>query len=119
MENGNAYEYVQNTLVDPRPLLSDIAEGLHYLHSHKPPIYHGDLKGQNVLISDDTRALLADFGLSFLVDSSFSGCGDANGGTWNWLAPEGFEDVGNDSATPERDVWAFGMTTLVYYEVNG
>ncbi|KAG6326687.1 hypothetical protein ID866_12305, partial [Astraeus odoratus] len=72
MDNGNAYEYVQNTLVDPRPLLSDIAEGLRYLHNHEPPIYHGDLKGQNVLISDDGHALLADFGLSFLVRSSFS-----------------------------------------------
>ncbi|KAG6327079.1 hypothetical protein ID866_12009 [Astraeus odoratus] len=28
------------------------------------------------------------------------------------MAPEGFEDVGNDSTTPERDVWAFGMTAL-------
>ncbi|KAG6328811.1 hypothetical protein ID866_10279 [Astraeus odoratus] len=104
MENGNAYEYVQNPLVDPRPLLSDIAEGLHYLHSHEPPVYHGDLQGKNVLISDDGRALLTDFGLSLLVDSSFSGCGHVNGGSLNWMAPEGFEDVGNDGTTPERDV---------------
>ncbi|KAG6336079.1 hypothetical protein ID866_3005, partial [Astraeus odoratus] len=93
MSNGNACEYVQNASVDPRPLLSDIAKGLYYLHSHEPPVYHGDLKGQqNVLISDDGRALLTDFGLSFLVKSFES------------------DDVGR--TTSERDVWAFGMTAL-------
>ncbi|KAG6336080.1 hypothetical protein ID866_3006 [Astraeus odoratus] len=61
MEKGNAYEYVQDKSIDPRPLLSDIANGLEYLHNHNPPIYHGDLKGNNVLISDDGRALLTDF----------------------------------------------------------
>ncbi|KAG6336216.1 hypothetical protein ID866_2867 [Astraeus odoratus] len=73
MGMGNAHTYVQNTDNDPRPLLMDIASGLHYLHSHiKGPIFHGDLKGPNVLVSDDRHALLADFGYSVLTKSSFS-----------------------------------------------
>lgn len=46
MDNGNARRYVQNPEVDPRPLLHDIARGLHYLHTFQPSaIFHGDLKG--------------------------------------------------------------------------
>jgi serine/threonine protein kinase len=36
--------------------------GLFYLHEQK--IIHGDLRGTNILISDDRRAKIADFGLS-------------------------------------------------------
>lgn len=70
MGKGDAHSYIQNRSIDPRPLLVGIACGLNYLHCH--PIFHGDLKGTNVLISDDGRALLCDFGLSFLVTSTFS-----------------------------------------------
>ncbi|KAI6123748.1 kinase-like domain-containing protein [Pisolithus croceorrhizus] len=46
MGRGSARSYVQDRRNDPRPLIRDIAEGLHYLHSHpKGPIIHGDLKG--------------------------------------------------------------------------
>ena len=66
MTRGNAHNYVQDTNVDPRPLVSkcptnglcglthlqifDIAHGLFYLHSHASgPIIHGDLKGVGLL----------------------------------------------------------------------
>ncbi|KAG6331381.1 hypothetical protein ID866_7709 [Astraeus odoratus] len=46
MKKGNAFDYVQNRAIDPRPLLKDIAVALRYLHEHaKGPIIHGDLKG--------------------------------------------------------------------------
>ncbi|KAI6035600.1 hypothetical protein F5J12DRAFT_705849, partial [Pisolithus orientalis] len=45
MQNGNAHNYVQDTTVDPRPLILGIAQGLHYLHNYMPSsIFHGDLK---------------------------------------------------------------------------
>jgi len=65
----------------------------------------------NVLISQERNALLTDFGLSRVVDSSqklirINMCG----GTLNWMAPE-LLDGGEVSA--EADVWAFGMTAMV------
>ena len=64
MSLGNAHDYVQDTTIDPRPLVCylrhdfyavvyaiviqilDIAHGLCYLHNHAlGPIIHGDLKG--------------------------------------------------------------------------
>lgn len=71
MEKGNAHDYVQNKGVDPRPLIKGIAEGLHYLHNREPnAIFHGNLKGVNVLISGNDQALLTDFGLCHLVNFS-------------------------------------------------
>ncbi|KAL4079685.1 hypothetical protein J3A83DRAFT_4086203, partial [Scleroderma citrinum] len=50
MAKGDAYNYVQDTSIDPRPLLVGIAHGLHYLHNHpQGPIFHGDLKGVCIL----------------------------------------------------------------------
>ncbi|KAG6332128.1 hypothetical protein ID866_6965 [Astraeus odoratus] len=91
--------------------LVDIANGLHYLHGHvSGPIFHGDLKGLNVLVSNDHRALLADFGFSELVDSSFDMTVELPwGGSLPWMAPERLEYADVSAAS---DVWAFGMTAL-------
>ena len=62
----------------------------------------------NVLISNDGGALLTNFTLSWLADSSPSF--RDTGGTVNWMAPEIFDGGG---PTAEGDVWAFGMTALV------
>jgi len=67
----------------------------------------------NVLISDEGQALLSDFGLSFVVNSSFGMKAFSQNkpkGTIHWMSPE-LIDLGRISA--EADVWAFGMTALV------
>ncbi|KAI6097179.1 kinase-like domain-containing protein [Pisolithus thermaeus] len=110
MPLGNAHDYVQNTEHDPRPLLEDIASGLYYLHNHKLGVVHGDLKGFNVLVSSDRRALLTDFGLSTLNISTFSMSVDPERGfSLHWMAPELLDD---GHASMASDVWAFGMTVL-------
>ncbi|KIM53149.1 hypothetical protein SCLCIDRAFT_139595, partial [Scleroderma citrinum Foug A] len=88
-----------------------IANGLLYLHTYKEgPIIHGDIKGFNVLISEEGRALLTDFGLSFLTNSSFSMSTPGHfGGKLPWMAPE---MLNGGEATAARDVWAFAMTVL-------
>ncbi|KAG6329038.1 hypothetical protein ID866_10051 [Astraeus odoratus] len=114
MAGGNAHDYVQDRSIDPRPLLSGIAEGLYYLHTHeKYPICHGDLKGRNVLISDDGRALLTDFGLSHTVQSSFSMTTPSRqGGSLNWMPPEFLDGETESGPTIAGDIWSFGMTAL-------
>ncbi|KAG6329633.1 hypothetical protein ID866_9456 [Astraeus odoratus] len=110
MSHGNAHNYVQDPSIDPRPLLLDIARGLCYLHNYVRPIFHGDVKGANVLISDRGRALLTDFGLSFLTSSSFS-MSTPRGGSLPWLTPENL-DSHECAITRPGDIWAFGMTAL-------
>ncbi|KAI6107806.1 kinase-like domain-containing protein, partial [Pisolithus croceorrhizus] len=91
--------------------LEDIASGLYYVHSHDlGPIVHGDLKGLNVLVSSDRRALLSDFGLSTPNTPTSSMSVDTpRGGSCRWIAPELLDDC---PASTASDVWAFGMTTL-------
>ncbi|KAJ7120907.1 kinase-like domain-containing protein [Mycena epipterygia] len=47
-----------------KELLEQVADGLHFLSEYG--IVHGDLKGGNILIDDDGKAVIADFGLSFI-----------------------------------------------------
>ncbi|KIM61222.1 hypothetical protein SCLCIDRAFT_1216116 [Scleroderma citrinum Foug A] len=116
MEKGNARDHVRDKSVDPCPLIQGIASGLCYLHSRSPdPLYHGDVKGLNVLVTEEGRALLTDFGLSFLTNSSFSmSTSGHTGGSLPWMAPEMLEQDGEvyGEATAARDLWAFGMTAL-------
>ncbi|KIM61394.1 hypothetical protein SCLCIDRAFT_1216059 [Scleroderma citrinum Foug A] len=111
MEKGNARDFVSSESIDPRSLMQGIASGLCYLHNCSPnPLYHGDVRGCNVLISEEGQALIADFGLSFLTNSSFSiSISGQIGGSLPWMAPETLE---GSEATAAQDVWAFAMTAL-------
>ncbi|KAJ3552865.1 hypothetical protein NP233_g12776 [Leucocoprinus birnbaumii] len=95
------------------PQVLDIIEGLAYLHLSR--IIHGDLKSQNVLISESGRALLTDFGLSHVA--LMSGLHGSSGltavGTFNWMAPELFNE--RTAPTKESDIWAFGCLCYEIY----
>ncbi|KAL4066207.1 kinase-like domain-containing protein, partial [Scleroderma citrinum] len=110
VEKGHAHEYVQDRAIDPRPLILGIVKGLHYLHNHTSgPMVHGDVRGANVVISDDGRALLHDFSCSRSRDSSFSlSVSGPYDGALRWMAPEKLDT----NASAGSDVWAFGMTAL-------
>lgn len=96
--------------------LLDVSRGMLYLHLAK--IVHGDLKARNVLINNQGRALVADFGLAEFerphgqsrTGMSSSGTADKSPrliGTPHWLAPECFKDVADNKKL--ADVWAMGM----------
>ncbi|KAI6671838.1 hypothetical protein NL676_006723 [Syzygium grande] len=68
----------------------DAAQGLDYLHNGcKPPIIHRDLKTTNILLNEDFRAKIADFGLSrAFVTESDSYVSTFPAGTPGYLDPE-------------------------------
>ncbi|KAJ7174481.1 kinase-like domain-containing protein [Mycena filopes] len=108
MAKGSARSYVSDVHVDPGSLLHDVAAGLSYLHAKE--VYHGDLKGENILISDGGRAILADFGYSILEKGSFSlPISQPTGGSPLWMAPEKLAGYGD---SPAADVYSFAMVTL-------
>ncbi|KAK7457133.1 hypothetical protein VKT23_010433 [Stygiomarasmius scandens] len=118
--NGCAPEYLRrNPDADRLKLILDISHGLQYLHSDttKPPIVHGDLKGNNILITDDGRATLSDFGLAKVIEEICSPqppeyiatLSDTGVGPIRWQAPELLKD---DTSHPQMpgDIWSFGCT---------
>ncbi|KAJ3569704.1 hypothetical protein NP233_g4871 [Leucocoprinus birnbaumii] len=69
MSKGNLNDYYNaaNPDVARFSLIMDTLEDLRYLHSKR--ITHGDLKPANILISLSGTAVLADFGLSSVLDA--------------------------------------------------
>ncbi|KAG9032628.1 hypothetical protein FRB95_001138 [Tulasnella sp. JGI-2019a] len=115
---GNINKYIMDTKPDmPKRLrmLSDVAEGLAYLHAFKPTVCHGDIKGDNVLVNGSDRALLCDYGLE-KVEGVQEGLTTSHGfkRSMRWCSPELFEDRPKTTAS---DMWAFGCLVVeVIYE---
>ncbi|KZV86665.1 WD40 repeat-like protein [Exidia glandulosa HHB12029] len=113
-ENGDINEYVRQRAADADiktvklKLLAGIATGLKFLHDLQ--IVHGDIKGGNVLISNDGVPRLCDFGLSrLLVEHSFSSTTNAGRGTVRWMAPELLLGEGDGARhSYASDIWACG-----------
>jgi serine/threonine protein kinase len=82
----------------------DTAKGLNYLHHHG--IVHRDVKTDNVLLDENYKAKIADFGLSkFKSEHSTFGRWEGEG-SYRWMAPEVFKTEQN---TKEADVYSFGL----------
>ncbi|KAJ6525873.1 kinase-like domain-containing protein, partial [Mycena vulgaris] len=93
--------------------LYEIAQGLQYLHSTN--IVHGDLRGANILITEDQSACLTDFGLSVLSNATSSMLTSTRAGSLYWMAPELIDPdrFGQRFArTPATDVYAFGCVCV-------
>ncbi|MFI2376520.1 Stk1 family PASTA domain-containing Ser/Thr kinase [Streptomyces sp. NPDC018964] len=78
--------------------------------AHRAGFVHRDMKPENVLIGDDGRVKVADFGLVRAVDSVTNTTGTVLG-TVSYLAPEQIE---NGVADPRVDVYACG---ILFYEM--
>ncbi|KIM90339.1 hypothetical protein PILCRDRAFT_812075 [Piloderma croceum F 1598] len=119
MNNGNVVHFLKSyPETKCVPLIIDIAEGLDYLHTSRPRIIHGDIKGVNILITPSRRACLADFGLATTKDSLYPVTSAASrNGTMRWLAPELLDPDINDAScvnTLASDVFAYAC---VCYEI--
>ncbi|KAJ3995497.1 kinase-like domain-containing protein [Lentinula boryana] len=119
MENKDIITFLkQNPNHNLFRALIDVAAGMCYLHSRDPPIVHGDIRGANILVTNDGRCCLADFGLA-LVTSDVTQAwsitsSETSKGALRWMAPEYLELDGSapTSIYPSRDVYAFGCTII-------
>ncbi|KAG6906993.1 hypothetical protein DXG01_011040 [Tephrocybe rancida] len=113
MHNGDITIYLEsNPMADRRSLTLDVANGLQYLYQNS--IIHGDLKGDNILIDEQGRARLCDFGIASICDSDIRGWTTqssigSKGGSTRWQAPELHDESDEEvQNTVFSDVYAFG-----------
>ncbi|XP_066328194.1 receptor protein kinase TMK1-like [Miscanthus floridulus] len=90
----------------------DVARGVEYLHSLAQQTFiHRDLKPSNILLGDDMKAKVADFGLVRLApaDGKCVSVETRLAGTFGYLAPE-YAVTGR--VTTKADVFSFGVILM-------
>ncbi|XP_039531616.1 TRAF2 and NCK interacting kinase a isoform X4 [Pimephales promelas] len=89
----------------------EILRGLTHLHHHK--VIHRDIKGQNVLLTENAEVKLVDFGVSAQLDRTVSRRNTFIG-TPYWMAPEVIACDENPEATYDykSDLWSLGITAI-------
>ena len=84
--------------------MREVIEAVRYIHSFSPKIIHRDIKPENLLLDENYRVLLSDFGWSnFLDDNEYrkTFCG-----TPEYLSPEMAKKEGHNEMV---DIWALGV----------
>eukprot|EP00727_Mastigamoeba_balamuthi_P010624 m51a1_g6184 putative protein tyrosine kinase (1121) ;mRNA; f:40599-46272 len=84
--------------------LCDTSRGVLYLHSSKPPIIHRDLKSHNLLVDENWKVKVSDFGLSTIMEQAsqtMTACG-----TPCWTAPEVLKHL---HYSQKADVYSFSI----------
>eukprot|EP00250_Pteridium_aquilinum_P021854 c25248_g2_i1 orf=52-3171(+) len=89
----------------------DVARGMEYLHglAHHRSFIHRDLKPSNILLGDDYRAKVSDFGLVKLASEEKNSIETRLAGTFGYLAPE-YAVTGR--VTTKSDVFSFGVVLM-------
>ncbi|KAI3984970.1 hypothetical protein MKX01_004738 [Papaver californicum] len=88
----------------------DVARGMDYLHNlARESFIHRDLKSSNILLGDDYRAKVSDFGLVKLSPDGAKSIVTQLAGTFGYLAPE-YAVTGK--ITTKADVFSFGVVLM-------
>jgi serine/threonine protein kinase len=90
-----------------RKFLMEIVKGINFLH--KRNYMHRDIKSGNILLTNDLRVKIADFGFTRYVDTD--DLATTICGTPAFLAPE---VLNNDSYDSKVDIWSLG---IIFYEM--
>jgi len=85
-------------------ILRDIADAMTYMHSLAEPVVHRDLKPSNILLDNEKRGKVADFGLS---RSAYLSCSStlAVAGAPMYMSPEALAG----KLSKSNDVWSMGV----------
>ena len=113
-KNGNLYQLIKkekNGFSESKAFeyFIQVINAVYYLHSNN--IIHRDIKPENILISDDNKLKLCDFGWAkeLTLENRSTFCG-----TMEYMAPE---IVGSETYDYSVDIWSLGI--LLYEMLFG
>ncbi|KAK2189496.1 hypothetical protein NP493_105g03007 [Ridgeia piscesae] len=92
-------------------ILKETMKGLQHLHDHH--VMHRDVKGHNILLTQDGEVKLIDFGVSRQVKNTQDRCCTSLG-TPFWMAPEviACEQQVDTNYDIRCDIWSLGVTAI-------
>jgi len=117
------YEYIRGVTLKDRILagnldrrqavlwIAEVAEALHY--AHKTGLVHRDIKPANILVDDEGKTHLTDFGLAKIDDQFFTDDAGRVLGTVAYMNPEQASGQAH-WASPQSDIYSLGV---VLYEI--
>lgn len=110
VEGETLTDFVGRSASATRPLAEDtvvavvreIAQALQAMHSHSPPLTHGDIKPDNIIVRTETPVdlVVTDFGVAKFADGNFTTVG-----TREWASPQALKSV----VEPAGDWWSLGI----------
>ncbi|PBK58537.1 kinase-like protein, partial [Armillaria solidipes] len=122
MKNGNVVHYLESHPDHDRlKCVREIARAIDFLHGLDPQVVHGDIRGGNILISNDLHCCLADFGSTISIATEAPSCNTMSQNSLRWLAPELqiYDPMSFDKEfLPGRDIYAFGCTIIEIYTLK-
>ena len=93
-------------------IMKDLLCAVYYLHNMKPTIIHRDIKPENILLDQNSKAYLTDFGWSNYIDEFTRR--NTVCGTPLYLPPEMISQLGHDETA---DIWCIGI--LLFELITG
>ncbi|XP_045171077.2 mitogen-activated protein kinase kinase kinase kinase 3-like isoform X2 [Mercenaria mercenaria] len=109
--------HITGPLAEPQIafICRETLKGLHYLHSRGK--MHRDIKGANILLTDEGDVKLADFGVSAQITVTM--CKRKSFiGTPYWMAPEVAAVERKGGYNQQCDIWAVGITSIEFAELQ-
>ena len=97
-------------------ILSNVSLGLAYLHGHSPPIIHRDLTANNILLTSNMVAKIADLGVARILDLTPKRAVQLTQtpGTAAYMPPEAF----STTPTYNRSIDVFSFGALIVHLVS-
>ena len=92
--------------------LSGVAAGL--AHAHERGVIHRDIKPHNILLDENGRPKLADFGIARALDATYATRTGSYLGTALYSSPE---QLRGEGVTPKSDIYSLGVT--LYHAAAG
>jgi len=100
------------TITEVVDIMSQITDGI--AHAHDAYIIHRDIKPQNIIIEDDGRIKITDFGIAMALNATQLTQTNSVMGSVHYLPPE---QASGKSATVKSDIYSMGI--LMYELITG
>ena len=100
------------TLTEVIDIMTQLTDGI--AHAHESYIIHRDIKPQNIMIEDDGRIKITDFGIAMALNATQLTQTNSVMGSVHYLPPE---QASGKSATVKSDIYSLGI--LMYELLTG